>query len=270
MKAMNLLSFTVIAGVLSAVVFSVFKGMGIGVFLNADALVIVIGGTVVGMFLAFPIDRIKNTVKDIIQSFRENTERNELVAEIIECAVVNRTKGIRELEEMTEGNVKDDFLRFGLTLVVNNHSERAIREIMDREMTDRMVNLNFSQNVLKTISRLTPSLGLTGTVISLIKLFKNFDSIDALAPLMAVALMSTFYGVVLANLIALPLSAKLRDYALTSESLMNVTIEGVVAISSMEHPSKIEERLSRYEDIDEIIYSKNNYDKALAFGETSR
>ncbi|MBF0518274.1 MAG: MotA/TolQ/ExbB proton channel family protein [Nitrospirae bacterium] len=269
MKAMNYLSMTVILGVLAAVVFSVFKGMGLNVFLNADALVIVFGGTIVGMFLAFPVDRVKNTIKDIAASFKGNHDRDLLVQEIVECASANRTMGIRELEEMT-ADIKDDFLRFGLTLVVNNHSEKAIYEIMEREMTDKMINLNFSQNVLKTIARLTPSLGLTGTVISLIKLFRNFDSIDTLAPLMAVALMSTFYGVVVSNLIALPLSAKLKDYSMTSESLMNVTLEGVVAISSLEHPSKIEERLSRYDDIDEIGYTKNNYGKALAFGNTSR
>ncbi|QWR78230.1 motility protein A [Candidatus Magnetomonas plexicatena] len=269
MKAMNYLSITVILGVLAAVVFSVFKGMGLNVFLNADALVIVFGGTIVGMFLAFPVDRVKNTLKDIAASFKGNDNRDLLVQEIIACASANRTMGIRELEDMT-ADIKDDFLRFGLTLVVNNHSEKAICEIMEREMTDRMINLNFSQNVLKTIARLTPSLGLTGTVISLIKLFRNFDSIDTLAPLMGVALMATFYGVVVSNLIALPLSAKLKDYAMTSESLMNVTMEGVVAISALEHPAKIEERLSRYEDIDEVIYSKNSYGKAFAYGNTSR
>jgi chemotaxis protein MotA len=149
---------------------------------------------------------------------------------------------IRNLENKMKG-IDDDFLRLGLKLLINNYGGREIKNIMEREMIHRIINRSFSQNLLKTVARLTPSFGLAGTVISLIKMFKHLETIDAIAPMMAVALMSTFYGVIIANLVMLPLCAKLKEKAIESEAIMNITIEGILAINNMEHPLKIEERI---------------------------
>ncbi|MBI5664052.1 MAG: MotA/TolQ/ExbB proton channel family protein [Nitrospirae bacterium] len=149
---------------------------------------------------------------------------------------------IRNVENKIKG-IDDDFLRLGAKLLINNYGGRDIKNIMEREMTIRLVERNFSQNLLKTIARLTPSFGLAGTVISLIKMFKHMESVDTIAPMMAVALMSTFYGVIISNLIMLPFCAKLKEQAIEAELTMNIAIEGILAINNMEHPLKIEERI---------------------------
>jgi chemotaxis protein MotA len=148
-------------------------------------------------------------------------------------------------------NCDDNFLKLGVNLLINNYDVKEIKNIMVREIDLKTVNYNFSQNVLKTVARLTPSLGLVGTVISLVKMFKNFESVDPIAPIMAVALMSTFYGVVIANLIVLPVCAKMKERAIVSETLMHITIEGILAVKDMEHPLKIEERIRGYESYEE-------------------
>jgi chemotaxis protein MotA len=212
---------------------------------NPDALMIVGGGTIAAVFLGFPFKRIKSTVYDIIAAFRPQRNREELARDMLEVARIYRRSGIRELESRMK-TLKDDFLKLGVGLLINYQSNEDIRNVMEREMVIRIMNDNFSQNVLKTVARLTPSFGLAGTVISLIKMFKDMQSIDQLAPLMAVAMMSTFYGVIISNLFMLPLCAKLKERAILSESLMHLAIEGVEAINNMEHPLRIEERIIGY------------------------
>jgi chemotaxis protein MotA len=111
----------------------------------------------------------------------------------------------------------------------------------------RTMHYNFSQNLLNTAARLTPSFGMAGTVLSLIKMFGHFESIEAIVPLITIALTSTLYGVVIANIIIVPLSAKLKDKTILSETTMQITIEGILAIQSMEDPLKVEDRMKRYQ-----------------------
>jgi chemotaxis protein MotA len=276
MKVKNLTTMFFMVIVLALVVFSVFRGMELNVLFNADALIIVVGGTIIGMLLGFPVDRLNSTLKDIVKSFKDKSTKVSLIEEIIHLARINRNSGIRALEKSVD-DIGDDFLKFGANLIISNYNEKTIREIMEREMASRIINQNFSQNVLKTLARLMPSLGLAGTVVSLIKMFKDFNSVETLAPLMAVALMSTFYGVVLANLAALPICAKLKEDSIKSESLMIMAIEGVAAIWNIEHPIKIEERLTGYEPAKDTtplkapqrVFSGRNY-KTLPVGGSIR
>ena len=127
---------------------------------------------------------------------------------------------------------------------MNQHPQEEIKNVLEREMALRIINHNLSQNILKTLARPARPWVLAGTIVSLIKMFDHFQSIETMTPMMAVALMSTFYGVVIANLIMLPLSSKLKEKTILSESLMAMTIEALVAISEREHPLKIEGKLA--------------------------
>jgi chemotaxis protein MotA len=233
---------------------AVFRDIGVSMFFNPDALMIVVGGTVVAVFIGFPFKRIKSAVHGLIDSFRPKKNRGELVKEFLDAVIIYRRTDIRGLENKLM-TIKDDFLKMGVSLLINHKSSEDIRNIMEREMMISIMNDNFSQNVLKTVARLTPSFGLAGTVISLIKMFKDMQSIDAIAPLMAVAMMSTFYGVIISNLFMLPLCAKLKEQAILSEALMHITIEGVEAINNLEHPLRIEERLNGYCDTGDVCIS---------------
>ena len=135
----------------------------------------------------------------------------------------------------------------GINLLINHRTSEEIRSILERGLSVRMMEYHFSQNVLKTISRLTPSFGLAGTVISLIKMFQNMESLEAIAPHMAVAMMSTFYGVIIANLFMLPLCAKLEEHSIQSEARMQSIIEGIESIRNDEHLLNIEDRINGYD-----------------------
>lgn len=238
-------------GILSFV-FTVFRDVGVSMIFNGDAFMIVMGGTTVAMFVGFPVRRIRDTVYDVIDTFTSQREREDIIRDVIALSRIYRKADIRGMEKRIE-QIDDGFLKLGLNLLINNHESREIRNIMEREMMLRIINYNFSQNVLKTVARLTPSFGLAGTVISLIKMFKHLESADSIAPLMAVALMSTLYGVIIANLFMLPLCAKVKEQAIVAEATMNITIEGILLVKNRVHPLRIEDRLRGFQEADSSL-----------------
>jgi len=244
---------------------TIFRNIGIAMVFNPDALAIVLGGTIVAVFLGFPIKRLKKTVADIFDAFRPQRDRSALSKDILEIARSSRKADIRGLERQVR-LIEDDFLRQGVNLLLTTKSPEEISSILEREMAMRIMDFNFSQNVLRTIARLTPSFGLAGTVISLIKMFKNMQSIDSIAPLMAMAMMSTFYGVIISNLFMLPLCAKLEERAIQTESIMHTVVEGILAINDGEHPLLIAEKINGYRDAKETGLSETMGELAVTSG----
>ncbi len=248
-------AFLVISSLLF--VFTIFNGIGISMIFNLDAFLIVIGGTTIAMFLGFPVNRIRITVNEIIDAFSIQRTRDSVIEDILVVSRMYGKTNIRTLENRIK-YFDDNFLKMGANLLINDHSGKELKNIMEREMMLRLINFNFSQNVLRTVARLAPAFGLAGTVISLIKMFKHLVSIDAITPMMGVALMSTFYGIIIANLFMLPLCAKLREKAIESESIMTITIEGILLIRNNEHPLKIEEKIREYKEIDDAYQPAAN------------
>jgi chemotaxis protein MotA len=226
---------------------TVLRNVGLSMVINPDALAVVLGGTVVAVFLGFPVKRLRKAFVDVVDSFRPQRDRLGLSKDMLEIARSSRRADIRGLERHARA-AEDDFVKLGVNLLLTIKSPEEIRTIMVREMEMRILDFHFSQNVLKTIARLTPSFGLAGTVISLISMFKNMQSIASIAPLMAVAMMSTFYGVIIANLFMLPLCAKLEERAIQSEAHMYGVIEGILSIQEGEHPLLIAEKINGYRD----------------------
>lgn len=225
---------------------TIFRNIGWGMLLNSDALMIVGGGTLVAVFLGFPVKRLNKVLSDIRDTFRSRNTVQDTAKEILETSRIYRKGDIRRLEIKIK-TTDDEFLKMGINLLINHRTSEEIRTILERGLSVRMMEYHFSQNVLKTISRLTPSFGLAGTVISLIKMFQNMESLDAIAPHMAVAMMSTFYGVIIANLFMLPLCAKLEEHSIQSEARMQSIIEGIESIRNDEHLLNIEDRINGYD-----------------------
>jgi chemotaxis protein MotA len=234
--------------------------------LNPGALMIVCGGTLAALFIGFPLQRLRSALADVAASFRTERSRGDLARDIVEIARIYRKADIKALENRLK-TMEDRFLRLGGELLISHRQNEDIRYIMERELSLRVMDFSFSQNLLKTAARLTPSFGLAGTVISLIGMFRDVHTPEAMAPLMAVAMMSTFYGVVLSNLVMLPLCAKLKDHAVSTEVLMHMTIEGVEGINSMEHPLRIEERIQGCQGADVMSPSGDRSELAVARSE---
>lgn len=227
---------------LIAVYISVFRDSGIDVLFNLIAFLMVVGGTITALFIRFPVKRITTTVNDIMDTFRDGSTKKDLANEIVEIAGIHRRADLKKLE----GKVAvagDVFLKLGINLLINHHKDEDIRNTMEREMAARITSLNLSRNLLMTMARMTLSFGLAGTVISLIKIFTHFQSFEMIIPVMVIALIPTFYGVVLYILILFPLSEKIKESAIICEEQMQIVIEGILEVSKGVSPLKIEEKL---------------------------
>jgi chemotaxis protein MotA len=220
----------------------IIRHTGPEMFFNLDALLIIISGTLIGTFVGFPTRRIRMAWLHIKESFQKPGDKAGLVKDIMWMSRMYLKGNIREIEN-NQNEIRDEYFRLGIRLLINHHSLEEIQKALERVSAERSANYLLSQNLLKTLAKLTPALGLAGTIISLIKMFDHFQSIETITPLMAVALMSTFYGVIISNLIMLPLSSKLRERAILNEMMMDMSLEGLFGISQGEHPLKIEERL---------------------------
>jgi chemotaxis protein MotA len=241
---MGLLAIAILIAGVSLSLVLIFKDAGL-IILNPAALVIVFGGSISALCIGFPMARIRDAARDLFEAFGAYGDKEPVVREIIGVARLFKRGDVRATEEAIRG-IQDDFLRFGLGLLINRHAAEDIQLSMEREMAVRTAHCHFSQNVLKTMARLTPAFGLVGTITMLIRMFSKTSSFEALAPLMAGALMSTLYGVIVANLFMLPLAARVKDKAVSSEMIMWMSIEGVLAIHRGEHPLTIEEKLHHF------------------------
>jgi chemotaxis protein MotA len=238
---MSFLAGAVLMAGVSLSLVLIFKDASLFV-LNPAALVIVLGGSLTALCIGFPLERIRNAARDLVGAFGNYGDKEPVIREIIGVARFFKRSDVRATEDAIKG-IRDDFLRFGLGLLINQHVAEDIQLSMEREMAVRMAHYQFSQNILKTTARLTPAFGLVGTIIMLIRMFSETHSFETLAPLMAGALMSTLYGVIIANLFMLPLAARVKDKAVSSEMIMWIAMEGVLAIYRGEHPLAIEEKL---------------------------
>ncbi len=248
---MNIILCAAFVLALLSFILTIFKDIGLTMVFNLDAFLIVVGGTTIALFIGFPMTRIRDTVNVIIATFSKQRDRESVIKDILGISKMYGKTDIRSLEQKLK-QVDDDYLKMGINLLINNYSSGEIKNIMEREMMLKIISYNFSQNLLKTIARLTPSFGLVGTVISLIRIFKHFESVDTFAPMMSVALMSTFYGVIIANLFMMPICAKVKERTIISEVIMNITIEGVLAVKNMEHPLRLEERIRGFQEIEDL------------------
>lgn len=246
---MNITLIITFAIILVSFVMTVFRDISMSTIFNLDAFLIVIGGTSISLLVGFPTRRISDTIDDVIKAYSKEKNKKDLTRDIIAISKLYGKAPIRDIENKIS-EIDDTFLKLGLNLLINSHKKNEIKEIMEREMMIRIMRYNFSQNLLNTVARLTPSFGLAGTVISLIKMFGHFTSIETIAPLITVALMSTLYGVIIANLIMVPLSSKLKEKSILSETIMKITIEGIMAVHDMEHPLKVEDRVGGYQNLE--------------------
>ena len=185
------------------------REMGLGS--NLNALMIVLGGTLATTLLAYPFGKLVWTVQLIQRSFTSREEMNRTVDTLVNMAHVYRKKGIRALEQEAQ-TLPAGLLKTGVELIAYRYSRDKIEQVLQKEAACTCNRYETSHKILYNMARLAPALGLAGTVVNLIRIFGRISDPQSLIGYMAVALLSTFYGVVLANVCFVPLSNKLREF----------------------------------------------------------
>jgi chemotaxis protein MotA len=215
-------------------------------FYDLPAIMITLGGTFAATLISYPINRIIGIFKVTKNLFFiKEKDSNEIISQIIELANIARKEGLLALEEAAY-KVEEPFLEKGLLLIVDGTDPELVRSILETELTFVEDRHEQGQAVFETMGSLAPAFGMIGTLIGLINMLKSLDEPSTLGPGMSVALVTTFYGSVLANLLFIPMADKLK-YRSSQEILYKeIMLEGMLSIQAGENPRIIEEKLKAF------------------------
>lgn len=212
-------------------VLSLLLAGDLALFINPAGLVLVFGGTLVGVFLAFPLDTIRGLLEQVRWLGRHRVmELEELVETFQGLARLQRAEGALALEEPARES-GNPFLELGVALVVDRVPRNEIRQRLEQELEFFLNRRASQQAVLNLMGRLAPAFGLAGTMIGLVRMLHMVKDPASVAEGMSVALLTTLYGIMLANLVILPLERKLAEITRAQAVEASLITEGVVGLA---------------------------------------
>lgn len=218
----------------------------VSAFWDWASILIVVGGTFASAFVHFRTSQMFGAVKVLgVALFRKKPTPQQTIRLLVDLAQKARREGLLALDEEAE-ELDDYFLRKGLRLVVDGADPETVRQILDIEITFLEERHQSGQQIFDHLGAVAPAFGMVGTVIGLIIMLGNLDNPETIGPAMAVALITTFYGVVLANLIFLPIAGKLRVISDEEVLMREVMIEGILSIQAGENPYIVEQKLESF------------------------
>ena len=221
-------------------------GTDIGLFADAPSLVMVLGGTIAVTLVNFRAGDLKGISKVMMRAvlFRLPSPGQE-IERIIAYANLARKEGLLALEAKLQ-EVDDRFFAKGIQLVIDGFSAETVRDIMDLELNWQHQRHSSGKKMLDQMGAMAPAFGMIGTLVGLVQMLANLSDPSMIGSGMAKALLTTFYGAVLANVLFIPLAAKLDVRAKEESLLRELMIEGIVAIQSGEKPQLIKEKLKGF------------------------
>lgn len=225
---------------------SMASGGNFGAYIDIPSVMITLGGAIGATIISNPGERLK-AVGGALRSvflFRE-PDLVGMVQMITSFAEKARREGLLSLEADV-AEVESDFMRKAIQLVVDGTDPELVRAILDTEIGVFEDRHSANKTVFDNLAEFGPSFGMIGTLIGLIAMLGNLADVSALGPGMAVALITTMYGSMLANMFAIPTSKKLAARSAQEVKAMELMVEGILAIQAGENPRIVEEKLKVY------------------------
>lgn len=240
---------TIVGFVLGAVcmVFGILtSGTGFMSFVDVPSLLIVVGGTFAGLLISNSLQSFLAGLKTIKHAF-SNKESDPVVVikKINDLAFAARKEGLLALEEIAQ-NMEDPFLQKGIMLIVDGTDAELLRNIMETEIVFVETRHKDNQKFWAGMAEAGPAWGMIGTLIGLIGMLGALDDPTTIGPKMAVALITTLYGSIMANYIAGPIEGKLKAKSADEILHKQVMVEGLLSIQAGENPRVIEEKLKAF------------------------
>ena len=236
-------------GVVSGVGFilaTILMGSGIGLFINMPSVMIVVGGTVAATMVAFPLKEMLMLIGLTLKVFMFKIEKPEnLVQQLVDLSNRARKGGLLSIEGDI-ANTKDQFLAKALQMTVDGVKTSDIASIMQKQITLIQKEHKTGWSIFRAMGAYAPAFGMVGTLIGLVQMLANLDDPSTIGPKMAVAMITTFYGAILANLFFIPMADKLKIRSEEEITNMALLFEGVISIREGEHPRLMEDKLNVY------------------------
>ncbi len=235
---------TIIGLVLSAVLIAVAIVLGgsPGMFFNAPSILIVVGGTIGATLVKNPLAVVLQTFKIAGKAFSAKLPTPpELVEEIVELAREARKK--KDILALENVEIRYGFLAKGVQMLVDGIEFEKIRATMENELRSTINRHKVGREILEGMGQAAPAFGMIGTLIGLVQMLASMEDPSSIGPAMAVALLTTLYGALLANVIFLPLAVKLKVRSQEELQLMMMCLDGIEGLAAADNPRAVEQRL---------------------------
>lgn len=243
------MDFATITGIVtgtSLVISAILLGGSPKIFFSLQAFMITVGGTVAATFISFNIGQVFNVAKVLGRVFQKEDHMAEKVIDsLVMFAEKARVNGILALENDAE-EAPDPFLRMGLELVVDGTDPSLVREILETEVLAIRERHRIGKGIFESMALYAPAFGMVGTLIGLVQMLLNIKDASKIGPGLAVAIITTFYGVFAAYLMFYPIARKLDVRSRQEILLKQLIIEGLLAIQAGNNPRLIAKRLKAF------------------------
>lgn len=228
------------------VVAAMMLGGGLMWFINPAAALIVVGGTIGATFINYPLKDLFGVIKVARQAFfHKQTSLPVTVEMLIGMSRTARREGILALEKRAE-DIEDPFFAKAVALMVDGIEPATLSKIMQTELDFIEERHRLGAEIFTTMGNFAPAMGMVGTLIGLVQMLMQMEDPSAIGPAMAVALITTFYGILLANLVFLPIAGKLRTRSAQEVLVKQLTISGILSVQAGDNPRILEQKLHSY------------------------
>lgn len=228
------------------IVVSILMGGVPGIFVNIPSIIIVFGGTLASTLINYPLRDVLSVLGPVRNAFfHEERDPADLIRKLVEFATIARKEGILALENHA-GDAGDEFLQKSIQLAIDGTSPELIKDILTTEvafMEDRHAS---GQAILSAMGAAAPAFGMIGTLIGLVQMLATMDDPSSIGAGMAVAILTTLYGAIAANVVFLPTAGKLKVRTASELLIREITIEGILSIQSGDNPRVVEQKLKAF------------------------
>jgi chemotaxis protein MotA len=241
---MDLATLIGLLGAFGIVIYSMLSGGDIGMFVNAPSLLIVLVGSLFVVLMKFNLSQFLGAIKVAIKAFSfKLTPPEDLIEEVVALADEARKGGLLALEGK---EVSSRFLNKGIQLLVDGHDPEVVKTLMWKDLKQTMERHEWGAKIFTAMGDVAPAMGMIGTLIGLVAMLANMDDPKSIGPAMAIALLTTLYGAMFANMIALPVADKL-ELRRTEEGIVKaMVIDALLAIQAGQNPRIIDSMLKAY------------------------
>jgi len=241
---MDLATLIGLIGAIGIVLAAILSGGSALVFVNIPSMLIVLGGTFMVVMIKFSIKQFFGAFKVALRAFFYKTDKpEELISQIVDLAQVARKEGMLALEGQ---EIDNEFLNQGIQMLIDGTDASVISTVMKKEATETIERHKWGAKVFTASGDVAPAMGMIGTLIGLVQMLSAMDDPKSIGPAMAVALLTTLYGAMFANMVAMPIADKLSLRKAEEGRIKAICIDGVLAIQQGQNPRIIEAMLKAY------------------------
>ncbi|MEM1187760.1 MAG: flagellar motor protein PomA [Pseudomonadota bacterium] len=243
---MDLATLVGMLGAIGIVLAAILTGGSALVFVNVPSILIVVAGTVMVVMIKFSMGQFFGAFKVAMTAFSNKTQDpDELIEKIVELANVARKEGMLALENQ---EIENEFLDEGIKMLIDGNSKEVVDTVLNKDLKATIDRHTWGAKVFSATADVAPAMGMIGTLIGLVQMLSNMSDPKSIGPAMAVALLTTLYGAMIANMIAMPIADKLTLRKVDELRARSMCIDGVLAIQEGQNPRIIESMLKAYLD----------------------